>query len=326
MLFFSVPSWAEVTCGQQIGPNEKVKLKQDLTCTTIPALTLVGPNATLNLGGHTVACQGTESGIEIEGTNATLKKGTVTDCLAGVVLVASGGGHRVTKVTATNNGFVGFFIGERSHGNRLDYNTARNNGDPDSVTGDGFSVSSMDNAIQYNMARGNGRIGFVVGNMVGGNRIAHNVAKENAIGITIAQIGGIVKKNVAFKNRAVGFEIAGPNISIEGNLAKDNGNGDFPEISQGFQIAGENLNLMGNTAIGNLDEGYLVVGLGHTLKLNTAVKNGTAGIRSGATDSTFRGNLALGNKGTDLVDEILGCDNNDWKFNFFKTRNQNCIR
>ena len=43
-LFLASPTWAEVMCGQQIGPDEEVTLTQDLECGSVPtALTLVGP-------------------------------------------------------------------------------------------------------------------------------------------------------------------------------------------------------------------------------------------------------------------------------------------
>ena len=72
---------------------------------------------------------------------------------------------------------------------------------------------------------------------------------------------------------------------------------------------------MGNTAIGNLGEGFLASsnGPGYSLKLNTAIKNGTAGIRLDGLQRTARFEVIWpwANKGTDLVDEIPGCDNND---------------
>lgn len=45
----------------------------------------------------------------------------------------------------------------------------------------------------------------------------------------------------------------------------------------------------------------------------------------GAENNTITHNVATGNDGIDLVDENLGCDNNQWSGNRFSTRSQDCI-
>jgi len=104
VLLFAAPSWAELDCGDKIGPHAVAYLTKKLECSGSngPALTLEGPNAILNLGGHTVDCIDQQrNGIEVIGSGAILKYGTVTNCDNGVV-VGGTGGHIITKVTATN--------------------------------------------------------------------------------------------------------------------------------------------------------------------------------------------------------------------------------
>ena len=144
--------------------------------------------------------------------------------------------------------------------------------------------------------------------------------------MVISQGIGVVKNNVALNNEGVGFSIGGEaGMTAEGNLAKGNG-------GRGFDISGIGVTAIGNTAFGSGQEGFWIFPGSEqiTLKHNVAIKSGLDGIilKDGTSDSTIHGNLALGNKGTDLVDENLNpsCDNNSWKFNFFKSRNQNCIR
>ena len=55
-------------------------LNKDLNCDgESPALTVIGPKAVLNLGGHTVNCEDPVNaiGIEMKGRQAILKHGTV---------------------------------------------------------------------------------------------------------------------------------------------------------------------------------------------------------------------------------------------------------
>jgi hypothetical protein len=129
-------SWAGVNCGDTIGPNQVAVPTNDLTCNAgntsgNTALILIGPNAVLKLGGHTVICDGVDVGIQLNGagailTGGLLKHGTVTGCENRVV-VGGDGHHRVAKVTARNNTNHGFEIesdDNELHNNRAIANTS----------------------------------------------------------------------------------------------------------------------------------------------------------------------------------------------------------
>jgi hypothetical protein len=80
-----------VSCGEVLGPEGVVVLSEDLACDTSPALTVAGP-VTFNLRGFTVACDppgGT--GIEVIGSEARVRNGTVENCAVGLVVEGDGG-------------------------------------------------------------------------------------------------------------------------------------------------------------------------------------------------------------------------------------------
>ena len=266
-------------------------------------------------------------------SGATLTNGTITRCSSGVA-IRGAGSHTVTRVKARSNSTTGFAVFPGSNGNTLTHNTARNNGEPKIPAGSGFMLASRDNVLEHNVAIGNGADGFAVFRISNPepreNRFRRNFSKENAGGFNIISSGELAKNNVALVNRAFGFRIVGDQNEVVGNLASRNGNGDFPEFSAGFLIQGTDITVFQNIATRSLQQGFrLESGNHYTLNRNIALRNGKEGIQlvDGAMDSTLRGNLALDNKGTDLVDDNFpDCDDNNWSFNFFRTRNQTCIR
>ena len=328
ILTLGAPSWAEVKCGATIGPNQKAKLTNNLECAGYnPALTLKGPRAVLTLGAHSVDCQETNAtGITVLGSGATLKGGTVTRCSIGV-FVAEGRDHTITKVKALLNREAGFVLEANGSHHQLSSNIAKKTGDPNEVVGVGFSIDSSHTALEDNSAIENGEFGFEGLGLR--NTYKDNIAKRNAAGFRLITSDALIAKNLSSANRAYGFFIRGGlRTQVSGNLAKDNGRG-FPIFRAGFFIQGEELQVLGNTAVRNLDPGFWFLNGTHiTVQWNASLKNGTDGIRLSeeVTNNTLRGNIALGNKGKDLVDDNDQCDANDWKFNFFKTRNQDCIR
>ena len=175
LLLTASPSWAELECGDTIFPGQKVTLNKDLKCGDLPpgstALTLIGPKAVLNLGGHTVDCQdpGNQIGIQLNENRATLLGGKVTNCRFAVD-VAGTGHHLVTKVTATNsNG--GFRV--LSNENDLSYNTSKNN-----ERGYTIPTTGTRNTLKANLAENNNGLGFSIGI----NTYSNILTKNRAIG------------------------------------------------------------------------------------------------------------------------------------------------
>ncbi|UCE64420.1 MAG: right-handed parallel beta-helix repeat-containing protein [Nitrospirota bacterium] len=295
LLLIATPSWAGVECGDEIGPYEVAVLTEDLTCDSHdPALTVVGPKAVLKMGGHTVTCQGINVGILLDGSGAKLsggllKYGTVTNCDIGVD-VGGTGGHLITKVKA-NEVTVGFLLRDGSDGNTFTKNTVTNHVRGGFVTDLG---TSNDNEFSYNRSmNGFPGAGYEVR---GGDRnvFKYNLAKNNG-------------------NRG-GFIVSGNDNVLTKNQAIDNGGG--------IRIDGERNTVSGNVAKGNDMNGFSLLGSGNKVIGNWA-KNNTRGIVLSAENTKVIGNIALGNTEFDLVDENENCDNNTWKFNWFKTSQTN---
>ena len=312
MLLAATPSWAEVECGATIMPGEVAVLTKDLTCnnsTGSTALTLIGPKAVLLMKGHTVRCANIRFGIRLQGSGAVLvggvfKHGTVTGCVRNGVEVTENGGHHITKVTATKN------------------------------VSNGFLIRSSNNKITYTRSMGNNLRGYLVSGGVSSNTFKGNLAKDNFFGgFQLFGNAHVLTKNQALSNKVGdGFEINGKGHTLKGNVANDNGN---RAIDNGFQINDDNNHLVGNRASGNWGSGFDIStsATGHLLKGNIAKKNQEHGIRllNGATNNTLVGNIAVDNTLPDLRDDNEHCDENTWKFNWFKTSQTNppdakCIR
>ena len=153
LLFLTVStSWAELECGQEIGPDAVASLTKDLDCSEGLLALTVKNGSVLNLGGHTVTCSGRAfmSGISLMGRGAHLTNGTVSGCFGGVGLGGEGG-NTMTKVTVTN-GFLCITIG--SEDNTLRYQTA-------SQCLAGFFLNdAKSNTLKNNLVRGPGGVGF----------------------------------------------------------------------------------------------------------------------------------------------------------------------
>lgn len=309
LLFTVTPGWAGVNCGETIGPNQVAVLSNDLTCDNSntsgdTALILVGPKAVLKMAGHSVTCgAGVPTGIRLEGSGAELtggplKHGTVTGCARGII-VEGEGHHLVTKVTARANPLGGFLI--KSDDNKLHHNQSLNN-----TAGSGFRFDGTNR-----------------------NTFKGNLAKGNLIGFKGADTNdNILTANRAVDNEAQGIDLQGDGNYLGGNLAKNT------LVQYGFILEGNGTTVRWNQAIGNGWSGfYFFNGTEFTVRGNTAKKNGFAGIQLADTaqDSTLIGNVALDNDVaesgfTDLFDGNADCDNNTWKWNWFMTANQTCIR
>ena len=271
VLALGTPSWAEVKCGDTIGPNQKAKLTNNLECAGYnPTLTLRGPRAVLNLGAHSVDCQETDAtGITVLVSGATLKGGTVTRCGVGV-FVAKGRDHTITKVKALLNREAGFVLEANGSHHQLSSNIAEKTGDPNELVGVGFSIDSSYTALEDNSALESGGLGFE--GLGFRNTYKHNIAKRNAAGFRLLTSNGLIAKNLASANRVYGFFIRGGlRTQVIGNLAKDNGRGS-PIFNWGFLIQGTELHVLGNTAVKNLNTGFLFSNGSHnTIQWNTSL-------------------------------------------------------
>lgn len=310
------PAYAQVRCGDVIGPGESVTLTRELSgCAPGPAaLTVVGP-ATLDLNGFSVICQdagsNTALGIVVVGKRATVRNGTVQRCSTGVTLLGEGS-HRIENVTAalSDNGFTaggeGFVI--ESDSNRLVDNAAVQN------SAQGFRVVVADrNRLIGNQAFFNGGSGFEV-----------LVGRRN-----------ILQGNVAADNSLFGFFLDGGAFTPGGgrNKAEDN---EATGNQQGFFVDSEDgSRLTRNVANANDDDGiFVVVARSVRLTQNEASDNGGTGIVVLASnDIRITRNTALNNdradddvQNFDLLDSLADCGTSRWRGNVFATANEECIR
>jgi parallel beta-helix repeat protein len=297
-LLIGSSSTLAVNCGDHL-TGGSVRIDEDIgPCTEDPALTVEGP-ANVNFNGFTVECEeaGT-TGIVITGHNATVQNGTVLNCEDGI-RVAGDGQHQILKMTVTssqqNYGNRGFRV--TSDDNRLVGNMAQ------SFNGEGFRVEGEANRLVNNQALNNSGHGFrLEGN--GKHQLINNRAEGNAQeGFRLDSDDNSLINNVGSNNGDEGFRARnGAGNSVINNRAKGNG---ATNDEAGFRIQSvENL-LLNNTAVENVGDGIL--------------------LQESAESNEVAHNTAHNNGDTDLVDENLDCDNNDWFENKYDTRNQDCI-
>lgn len=290
-----------VQCGDVLGPGGSYRLSEDLDCDVSPALTVLD-GAILNLGGHTLTCgpyfppTGFQTGIQMEGQNASVANGTILECDAGVVL-AGVGKHSVSRIEYAHSSpgtHVAFAV--QSDGNLLVRNSA--------TACDGcFEIQGDGNRLMHNVAFDGPGVGFWMYPSADNNQLLYNVAESQyAEGFIIAGHGNELIKNEAtdtlFENGA-GFEVSGEN-KLRRNIATDN-------AGYGFKVL-SGVSLIGNTAEDNKKSGITVSGTDNAIIRNTAFGNGD------------------GVQYFDLNDDNLGCDNNTWNKNKFDTRNTDCIK
>lgn len=156
-LFFSQAKAFE--CGA-ILPKGYHKLTEDVTCFAVdsesPALTLES-GSHLDLNGFSVDCTnpfGNErEGIVLEGRNAIVRNGIITNCYNGVVINGDGH-HKVLRLIVENNSREGMRV--RSTYNRVINVESLNN------VRRGFSIDGDDNSLINCLAENNGRQGFLI--------------------------------------------------------------------------------------------------------------------------------------------------------------------
>lgn len=319
----AAPAFAQVQCGDTIGPNETVVLQGNVGPCDQPTggLTVIGP-ATLDLNGFVLFCADLDSdgsvstGIVIDGAKATLRNGVVRECDNGV-FVQGTGKHRLTGLTATANRSRGFVILRGSHNNTVVRNSATENGDT------GFVISGADNdKLEENMAVRNHKRGFGISG--DRNKLSRNTASDNDdTGFVI--VGGerhTLRHNTASQNHNRGFDVAGERHTLTRNTALQN-------LRQGIIVNSRGMGhkLSGNTADANGFAGFEIKGDQNKVQRNRAENNQGSGILLGsdAAENRISKNVALNNNQAgaarqfDLVDDSPDCGTNTWKNNTFDT-------
>ena len=318
---------ADIQCGDTIGPGERIKLTQDIgPCQTDAAITVVGP-AVLNLNGHTVAGNGENDGIVIEGKKARVMNGTIIGCYNALVVMGEGR-HKIKRIKAEDNidqaivvysdnnmflwnkadmnGDDGFYV--EGSGNRFILNKIYNNDD------EGLEVEGANNKIVGNRAIGNYSDNYEIGGDE--NRLVFNKAKQGGReGFEIEGIGNIVKHNLAKDNGGNGFQVEGSEALLKRNRSKNNGKNGILVDDDAFENT-----IKKNKVKGSGRSGILVEKYAHG---NVITRNKVKGSGASVTEDVVQGAQAV--QYFDMEDEDNGADANTWHRNRFETSNQDYI-
>jgi hypothetical protein len=306
-------------CGDVLGPGGVVALSEDLRCATSPALTVEGP-ITVDLMGFKIACDPAGgTGIEVIGSEARIRNGTIRNCAIGVV-VAGEGSHRLTRLEVRS---------------------------PD-VPGDGgiaFQVKSDRNRFFENLVKRFAGEGFRLGDdgmAANRNTLAFNKVVDSENHGFRVRIGerNLFNSNRAQRNIGEGFRSQGRNNQFYWNKALDN-------ADEGFRILGAaaqnnrvtNNRVEGNglvpcdLAAGDANPGISVVsGAADNEIASNGVQGNCIGIAvaPGALGNTIIRNTVSQSRIVDLADGNFDCDDNAWRENEFETRiafpSADCIR
>ncbi|AWF81567.1 hypothetical protein BTJ40_12445 [Microbulbifer sp. A4B17] len=210
-----------VDCGDIVTLAEV--LDQSLSCTTNPAVTVVGPGS-LDLNGFTVSCNGSGVGIRLEGTAANLtggalQDGVITNCGAGMVVL--GDFHNIVGVNVMDNQSLGILF--PANNSNLIQSVIINN------AGVGVVVTGINNNVSYN-----------------------EVGQNEFEGIRLEDIasGSVVVNNHVYSSLNSGIVIESSNNLIAQNFVEDNGPGDAGIYMPALGQSGNRI--LGNQAENNL--------------------------------------------------------------------------
>jgi parallel beta-helix repeat protein len=277
---------ASPDCGAVVTGSES--LDRDLICTVDPALTIDGGR--LNLNDFAVICDGTSTGVVIEGQNARLTFGAVTGCAVAVV-VGGIGDHLVHRVVA--GGSTQGILVESEH-NRIVDNAVLRGAEDAAIQVDGSDNRLYGNAVTGSLDQGfeiRGDRNLITRNRVGG--IAEGVELRGA-------------RNQLWHNDIVGATDTGIELreGADGNVIGFNRIADG--AADGITVRSNDNAIRENAIDGSGDQGFFVF--------------------EGASGNTFEDNRVLGSGTTDVVDQNPNCDDNDWRGNTFVTSlSDDCI-
>jgi parallel beta-helix repeat protein len=339
-----------VVCGDLVTGN--VNLTANLDCSFIsadfgPMLVVEGP-ARLNLNGFKVIGNGSDSCIELTGSKAKVRNGTVTQCGDGVV-IAGTGRHKVFRIKSIYNEKTGFKVRGNSNGNRLTWNEAIGNAGSnflietescgnhlmknkaeDSVKDRGYYVRGSNNRLYKNKADGNyddalrirnGTKNIAKYNIFSDtesgegveidseyNVVRKNIIKQNNRGIRIRKNDNVVKENIILNSGLEGIRVESSDNRLSGNFIKHNG---FV-ADQETGIFRDGIKLETGAMSNRLTRNLLFSNSGNGINVD-----------KGATGNKIDHNMAIGNGVDDSYYDALegnpDCEANTWCANYFGT-------
>jgi|GEM_PF-6990075 len=252
--------------------GETYLVVNDIT-TSGNCLIIGADDITLDGQGHTLAGNGTGSGVYLNGrTGVTVKDLNVNNFDFGIYLYASsnntlsgntssnnnegirirdgGANTLVNNITSNNNGRGIYFYAPGSSDNWVVGNTATHNGS----TGIYFHSNSSNNTITGNTSNDNSDYGIWTGSG-SNNYAADNTTSRNRIGFLLGGSHNIVVDNTITGNNIYGILLTGAHLNITGNTISNNDWGIYSEAA-----AAGNSTFTGNT-ISHNNRGVVFYGL-----------------------------------------------------------------
>jgi hypothetical protein len=328
---FAVTPAAAISCGDLI--SGKVVLTADLACGIADnaALTL-RPGAKLDLAGHQVRCINPVigTGLRLTGTNARAENGSVTGCLDGVSIEATGGSLR--NLVVHDNTRVGISAVADKVSLR-DVMVAENGSDGIHLTGDRHKLERV-------VAVGNSGLG--VGIVGDGSSVRWvTTASNNRAGLRLDGSGHKVRRSVTTSNGGVGLFVSGDRNAVDETTSSHNG-------SYGIDVAGDQNKVKRVVVVEHTEGGLRAAGAGNTLSKSRVATaqfgigvemtgsagrvstsqvalSGLAGLQVSGDGHRVQRTTALANTGADLADSNPDCATagGRWSANTFRTATSN---
>jgi parallel beta-helix repeat protein len=255
------------SCPVTITAPGEYEVTRNLICAGT-AITITASEVDLNLDGHTLSGSGGGDGIFVQSAaNVSIRNGAVRGFFIGVELQRTVD-CRITNVTASQNGDSGIVLDSEARANRVTRNTA---------SGNGFAGIDLEaafaNTVTDNTATQNGDRGINIRNS-SGNIVARNTSDRNGSGIDVDNDshGNTVARNSCTGNGDGGIRILdGPTQ----NTIQDNTvSGNFKGIWLALGAGAHQNTVQGNTANLNVFGIWLdPVATSNRIQGNTALTN-----------------------------------------------------
>ena len=302
-----------VACGQPI--DHSLRVANNLLCTG-DGLIVTQNNITLDLGGHRIEGDGSDTGIDLFGRlGVTVRNGVVSNFQSGISLSFADDSTVRDLLVRGTTGFG--IVGSNSNGNRILRNTILSPGSQ----GITFSDSSTGNEISGNTVIGSVLSGIVLldssgtptdpGNAIventlianpdravslfdsSNNAVRRNAVRGNGIGIHVSESdGNTVAGNVLRGQTSFGINLV---VGSDANIVRGNTS---DANNDGIVLNGSSNNIVEeNVARGNDFSGIFVnpTSATNTVRRNNVKGNGTFGVNVANATNTVRGNVAANN-------------------------------
>src|SRR5262245_36916702 len=339
---------AGFTCGGTVWPGGTVTMATDISaCSTNPALTIVGP-VTVEMAGHHFECIGlNQTGINIIGTGAVVKRGLVFAGCQHQIVLAGSGYHEIDEM-------FGHQAGDNPTGANAvtilvfsDHNVVRRSVAATSG-GDGIQVVGSENVIRDNYVVNSGRDGVrVLGDVNGLYNNLVTLSHVDGFHLMAGSDNNALTNNTAVANVGAGFRSTTVGSRFSGNGSVGNGFGFSFGVENDSPAAGSSGHnwILNNSAVYNaaplevsfwasstVGGGFRIAEGRDVVQNNRAFFNlpflnqSVGGISVLGPQNIISDNTSLFHMDEyDLRDDTAGCGTDHWSSNVFASKNHPCI-